>query len=292
MTHVKDFWQDPLHAALRAMLVWQELRNCAINPNWRSKNVPWHRAVYRQCGDLLSHTGALQTAEELKVDHEAAVLELLKIWQSGLSWCLVRYGLPADSETLVQAVARKVRLAQEKVPFLKTTESLDAGADLLVEKAGAGVFSFEGFFRIARNLDIPDVGHLYCEFMAQSLIDDLRYEQGLEGGTYFTQWGDKDDLTVARELASKDSFPPADAHQRLKTDLLEAYRVVCDMLPAYAVPVAGLSNTHYFVVKRKSRSDCSTEGLVILETLSGTPYQTLTEEEFHRRAHKLPLFAS
>lgn len=289
MTDLNKFWQSPIHCKLRTMLVWQEERNQKVSPHWRKSNHPWHRYIYMQTADLLRHTGALQLSTSLRVDYHAAVDSLMGIWQAGLSWCLPRYMYAADSESLVQAVARKVHLAQAKLPFMKTSELIDGGADLLVEKAGAGLFSFDAFFQIAHALDLSDFDFLYREYMARQLVSKLRQDQGASNGTYFSKWGQTDDLSVAHELVGRLELPEARMFEHFENSLRASYKHACATANAYAYPLEMTSVDQYEPVSLLGQPREGRDIYVDFRRMSNGELRKTSFNYFQTKTIKLPL---
>jgi hypothetical protein len=162
MTTPSTFWRDQKHQLIADMLQKQFAveRRMGLGPAY-----PWHRVIYTTAVKFGIRPAFDQRwrAEDLK--------DLLAIWAAGLSWSIRRFGLALEGpqfESLVQAVARRIGIAQSKpLPSGTRLEQLGIGVDRLVESAGRGLFNFDHFFVIARTLEHADLELLHREFMRQ-----------------------------------------------------------------------------------------------------------------------------
>jgi hypothetical protein len=160
------FWLDPLHCMLRDMLLAQAATEAALPAAAAPR--AWHRVVYINVSDLARANGALASFGE-PAPAQAWPSTLLTVWGAGLSWAISRFGLPVDSEHLVQAIAGRMRTGQALYGQGPVSSARVAEiADEMVERAGRGLFSFEYFMALAYALGIDDIGELHDAFLANS----------------------------------------------------------------------------------------------------------------------------
>lgn len=198
------FWADPLHRMLRQMLVMQDALNTRIHPQWRLQGYAWHRAIYVEGAELLEHLGVWKWWKKGTPDLGQARLELVDIWHFGLSWLLVRFGQPADSRTLTEAVARRVRLARGDLPATAghPPELAGASIDDLVMSAGDGRFALEPFFAIAQVLGIS-FAELFQLYIAKNALNEVRQRLGYQSGAYQKVWAGREDNEHLIELLAQ-----------------------------------------------------------------------------------------
>jgi hypothetical protein len=127
----------------------------------------WQHTLNINIAELALATEAWCTLELPAGDLAVARQRLLAMWGVGLSWSMARFDLPFDSETLVQAIARRVRAGQQLYcERASSPAAIARSAAEMLDLAREELFSFEQFFRLAYALGIADVGQLHDAFLA------------------------------------------------------------------------------------------------------------------------------
>lgn len=226
MADKKANWKDPQQCMLRAMLARQEYVNTMTRPSWKNSEPIWHRMIYLHCADLIRLTGTPSGLETLQENRAEARMQMLNIWQAGLSLWRFSYGRHDTWDMLVPIVAREVTTAQLKVANGAPTGFLK-NADKLIEYAGRGTFNCEAFFQMGRAVGTPSLEVLYREFMARSILEDFRQSQGEQTGAYSRNFGGWDDEQAVRTLLSVKPLPSADIFHEVSESLLQEYTQFC-----------------------------------------------------------------
>jgi hypothetical protein len=240
----QQFFADPLHRQLAQMLKLQDEMNAMVNPAWRTAGYAWHRAIMVEGTELLEHFGQWKWWKKGDPDIYQAQLELVDIWHFALSWYLVRFGIEkTDDWVLVQAIARRIRAAQEKLPpkhyaRLGTVEMVNGDIDRLVGQAAQGLFDHEPFVRLMDSFGL-DFNLLHQMYIAKNGLNRFRQMYGYKQGAYLkNDWNGQEDNVVLERLLPE-VVGQEDPMTALLQRLQEAYTGVCAAKPWYALPAPG-----------------------------------------------------
>lgn len=234
-----EFFADPLHRQLARMLQLQDEMNAMVNPNWRTAGYAWHRAILVEGAELMEHYGQWKWWKKGEPDIYQAQLELVDIWHFALSWYMVRFGVADPRDwVLVQAIARRIRAAQAALPAsggAPSAETVNADIDLLVAKAGQGLFDHEPFIRLMSHFGL-DFDTLFQMYVGKNGLNRFRQMYGYKQGAYLKDdWNGLEDNAaleaILPQVISEDD-PMAALLQRLEATYLE----VCTAKDWYAVP--------------------------------------------------------
>jgi len=199
-----------MHAKIITMLTLQESMNSRVNPEWRSAECEWYRAIWTECAEMLDHYG-WKWWKYQEPDLEQVKLELIDIWHFALSARLMT-GLPLQ-QTAEQIVAALENVAEgDDVRLL--IETL-AQRSLETQEADMGVF-----IRLMQLLKM-DFDELFKSYVGKNVLNVFRQDHGYKQGSYLKVWQGREDnehlVEVLERLdANGDDFAEA-VYQALET---------------------------------------------------------------------------
>ena len=176
------------------MLDYQDRLNAAIEgKNWKSKNLPWYRAIWMECAELMDCFPWKWWAKK-EVDRQNALIELIDAWHFILSWSLQEnHLLPEIMEELEFRRSGNVRSS--------SPEKIAEGVELMVKCSLKK--DFAGTVLVFHNLltDLScDVEKLAKVYFGKNALNQFRQKKGLKKGTYRKYWNGVEDNAVMLSL--------------------------------------------------------------------------------------------
>ena len=204
---------------LQTMLQLQEGHNVLVAADWRERNLPFNRAIWVECAELLDHFG-WKWWKRQRPDLGQVHLEIVDIWHFGLS-CLMQ---DADTE-LRQIAAAFVPLYDREdheqyhdqlgtqpstVPAPGGTANAEHAAERfrtcveqLARNALDNTFNVEHFVALMQALPMSFQA-LFELYVGKNVLNRFRQANGYADGSYRKLWNGREDnvhlLEVAAEL--------------------------------------------------------------------------------------------
>ena len=137
---------------LASALESQDAVNRTIAADWIDRRFGWHRGIAAGASGIALEAAAGDFGRARRCDPQTIRDALIAIWPLALSWWIVRFGQPVDSEALLAAAMRRLAAgvdaarhclpeALERVTGTDPTLAVTAVmADRMTEAAGAGRF--------------------------------------------------------------------------------------------------------------------------------------------------------
>jgi hypothetical protein len=186
---------------LKVMLGLQDSMNALVFQDWKSRDLAWHRAIYVQCVELMGHMENWKWWKHTQPDADKAVSKLVEIFHFGLSWSIVRFGQPVQSDSLTQAIGLRVRSAVASYRWgVEPTDTVRHKlVDEMVRTAGDQLFSFPAFVHLMAAIGLT-FDDLFERFVANKSMSWFQQLNGSKLGTYRGVWAGKQDKEHLQEI--------------------------------------------------------------------------------------------
>lgn len=196
------FNENTFRQQLGVMLTLQASMNAVVFPDWASRGLAWHRAIYVEAGEYLEHMATWKWWKKGTPDYPQANMELVDIWHFGLSWYIERFGQPVGSEALSTAVIRRIKLAVnelENFGDVVTDEMRHEQVDALVASAGQRLFNTDAFVKLMIYSGM-DFEQLFQRYIGKNVLNQFRQANGYKTGTYSKVWAGQEDNVHLDEI--------------------------------------------------------------------------------------------
>jgi hypothetical protein len=187
---------DPvLLRQVELMAELQDRFNREVAEDWRTVGLPFHRAVWVECAEMLDHFG-WKWWKHQDGDAEQVRLELVDVWHFGLSDLLRR-------EVGVAAIAAALASAGRSRPV--DAEGVRAAIETLAERSlVTRSFDLDAFAAVMGALGVDGTA-LYEAYVGKNVLNRFRLAHGYREGTYRKRWGGiEDNVHLAELLRSTD----------------------------------------------------------------------------------------
>lgn len=209
---------------LLRMLDLQDHMNAKVNPDWKTANYPWLRAVGIEAAEAMDHLG-WKWWKAQPPNMAQFKIELVDIWHFALSDAIV---LAGGSNALAASwIEERLQSRRDSVDHgvhIYTFKDMDllSRVELLGSMAGARRFSFPLFATILDGVEMT-WSDLFVGYVSKNVLNFFRQDNGYKTGTYIKQWGDVEDNVVLETIVA--GLDPADNHfkQQLYHGLTLAY---------------------------------------------------------------------
>ena len=217
---------------IKEMLEMQDALNCKIiGDDWRDQDIPFYRAAWVECAELIDHYG-WKWWKKQEPDMAQVKLELVDIWHFILS-DLLTYGFK-DAEHIIY---RKYRTATPE-DFLRMQIHDDFSIDQHF------IDMCEGFSSQCLNEDSPDVcmfssicntinlsfEELYRLYIAKNILNEFRQENGYNDGSYKKVIDGKEDNQVLMDIVNcYQDDAPMDYKAHVRMMLRSYYSLNCPL---------------------------------------------------------------
>lgn len=206
---------------LVTMLRLQDEINSKINPNWRTANNPWHRAIWTECAELLEHIGWKWWKAQTP-DIQQVQLEVVDIWHFGLSDILTAH---ADH----QLAAQRLEQTLHQLSSLTSFQQFDAQAALeIVERFAESTLSRRKFdpalFAELAQIAGLSMNALFQQYVGKNILNRFRQDHGYKQGTYVKVWQGKEDNVWLSEITQTIDSTAPDYAEIVYSKLVEHYQ--------------------------------------------------------------------
>ena len=197
----------PLDAArvqqmLQTMLTLQEGHNLLVAEDWRTRALPFHRAIWVECAELLDHFG-WKWWKKQSPDLGQVRLEIVDIWHFGLS-CLMLQGddlggVAAHFAALPHAGPHSAPHSGSATP--PDPEAFRRNVEQLARAALDTEFSVPRFIAVLQSLPM-DYVTLFELYVGKNVLNRFRQTNGYASGTYRKLWDGREDNVHLLELTA------------------------------------------------------------------------------------------
>lgn len=202
---------------VQLMLDCQDRLNAQIEGNnWRESNLPWYRAIWMECAELMDCFPWKWWAKK-EIDKQNALIEIVDAWHFVLSWSLQEnHPLPEIMESLEIGRNNCIRAFSPE----KAMEGVELMARLSLKRDFAGVVLVFHDLMNSLSCDVEKLAKIY---FAKNVLNQFRQKKGLKKGTYRKHWNGVEDNVVMLNLVESVDLDVDDVEgfQKNLMDLLE-----------------------------------------------------------------------
>jgi dimeric dUTPase (all-alpha-NTP-PPase superfamily) len=197
---------------LEHMFQLQEQLNVQIRgENWRDQNLPWNRAIWTECAELLESMNWKWWKED-PIDMNNIRVELVDIWHFGMSTWL--------QKELSHTVDYHPTIIKNKELAISYIETLALSALM------GRTFPYTTFFELCVLLDFP-LSELYKLYIGKQILNRFRNDNGYTKGTYKKNWDGKEDNKYLYQYCDRYSDDLTDFETDLYEYFTEIYKQLC-----------------------------------------------------------------
>ncbi len=179
---------------LQTMLSLQEGHNRLVAEDWRTRSLPFCRAIWVECAELLDHFGWKWWKKQVP-DLGQVQLEIVDIWHFGLS-CLMLQAAELDA------------VAAQFAALPPTVADADADPELFrrnVERLASAAldarFSVPDFIAVMSSLPMG-CDALFELYVGKNVLNRFRQTNGYASGGYRKLWDGREDNIHLLELTA------------------------------------------------------------------------------------------
>lgn len=192
--------QVTVKTKLITMLQMQDAMNSRVNPDWRSSNNEWYRAIWTECAEMLDHYG-WKWWKHQQPELDQVKLELVDIFHFALSDCWLKNSSAEEAAN---------QISTELAGYdTSANNSADTSADfrLAIEKMAMQTLQnrsmhFSDFSMLMQLMDM-DFDELYRMYVGKNVLNFFRQDHGYKDGSYIKVWqGQEDNEHLAALLQS------------------------------------------------------------------------------------------
>ena len=180
---------------LLVMLEMQDAMNTRVNPDWRSADNAWYRAIWTECAEMLDHYG-WKWWKHQQPDLEQVRLELVDIMHFAMSDYLLQ-----DDDNHFVATRIEAELSQPR-----QCEDIRVAIENMAQATIAEqTMHFSDFANIMALIEM-DFERLYRSYVGKNVLNFFRQDHGYKDGSYLKTWdGREDNEHLVEVLAELDS---------------------------------------------------------------------------------------
>jgi hypothetical protein len=213
---------------ISAMLELQDSMNTLVFPDWATRNLAWHRAIYIEAGEYLEHLGTWKWWKKGVPDFPQANMELVDIWHFALSWYMARLGKLSPDTALVHNILTEVRHAVAELDTLAYSEITDEmrheQVDQLVAAAGNRNFDTKAFVKLLAYSGM-DFDQLTLRYIGKNMLNRFRQDNGYKKGTYIKVWnGQEDNVHLDHIVDTLEDASASNLPELIYSRLAQAYK--------------------------------------------------------------------
>ena len=189
-------------AQAQRLLDMQEATNSAVNPDWRKKAWPFHRAILMEATELIEHLDWKWWKRQAN-NLDQAKLELVDILHFALSLSLLHQRNAGD---LVVSLAscfemdKSVHIGGDA--YKLHTLDMVRSAEIMAGKAASREFSYALFGHMCRLADLSG-DELYKLYIGKAALNRFRQDNGYKEGTYIKEWHGQEDNAYLAEVLTQ-----------------------------------------------------------------------------------------
>ena len=200
-----------IQSMLRTMLQLQEGHNILVAADWRERNLPFNRAIWVECAELLDHYG-WKWWKQQRPDLGQVQLEIVDIWHFGLSCLMQEAGTdlahvagafaPLYDDADPATGASAPGLSGSGAPD-QAAEQFRSCVEQLARNALDNTFNVAHFVALMQALPMTFQA-LFELYVGKNVLNRFRQTNGYADGSYRKLWSGREDnvhlLEVAAEL--------------------------------------------------------------------------------------------
>lgn len=193
---------------LRTMVELQEAHNIQVAPDWRSRGLPFQRAIWVECAELLDHFGWKWWKRQTP-DLGQVKLELVDIWHFGLSQLMQEGRTGAEEAARLAAVLTQTAAASSMALPAPADATDDATDDAEAFRASVeslalaalrtGTFAVAEFAQVMQGLRM-DLRELFELYVGKNVLNRFRQDHGYLAGDYRKTWAGREDNAHLLEI--------------------------------------------------------------------------------------------
>lgn len=163
-----------------------ELNIHTNNENWKNINIPWYRAIWVECSEMLDYTPwKWWKYGELKLDDIR--LELVDIWHFGMSNIMSVFQTEEEMEDCVNVIEKLFK--EQIIENCTIQEAIEKLSSKALTHKKFGVKEFVNLCKMI-NMNLED---LYKLYMGKNILNVFRQDHGYKNGKYVKIWNGKED---------------------------------------------------------------------------------------------------
>jgi len=169
------------------MLKKQDELNIITNgASWKMLNIPWYRAIWTECAEMLDYT-PWKWWKHGKLKLDDIKIELVDIWHFGMSDIIARIKTQEEFDECVKIIAE----------YFDTVQIDEYGLQEAIEQLATKVlankmFNFVSFVKLCKILNLS-IEELYKIYIGKNVLNEFRQDHGYKDGTYVKIWNGKED---------------------------------------------------------------------------------------------------
>ncbi len=212
---------------MQKMFEEQDKLNTRIIENYRELGIPWYRAIWIECAEMLNHTPWKWWSKGDDVKTRDIELELVDIWHFGMSDILSSLPEHMSEKHMFTYILTIVSLFEYNGYIIEEYFG-QPNLQTLIEKLAARTltskhFDIISFVNLCKILNL-DIRKLYKLYMGKNVLNRFRQDHGYKTGTYVKMWSkNKEDndymLDIINSLEPNDNFA-----QNVYDKLAETYK--------------------------------------------------------------------
>lgn len=175
------------HEMLEKMFKKQDELNTHTNgENWKNINIPWYRAIWVECSEMIDYTPwKWWKYGELKLDD--IKVELVDIWHFGMSNIMNVFQTEEELKDCINTIEKIFK--EQIVENCTIQEAIEKLSSKALTHQKFGVKEFINLCKVVNmNLD-----ELYKLYMGKNILNKLRQELGYKSGNYVKIWNGQED---------------------------------------------------------------------------------------------------
>lgn len=170
--------------------------------NWTDKNIPWYRAVWTECAEMIDHTD-WKWWKKGEDNLDQLQLELIDIWHFIMSDLLRE---KENLKNIFNFIIRNFNNGEEE----EKTQSIQECIEKLALAALAQLSMLKHFIVLCNKVEITSLEKLYKLYIGKNVLNRFRQDLGYKQGKYIKIWNGKEDndymIEKIKDLPIDDNF--------------------------------------------------------------------------------------
>lgn len=164
----------------------EELSIHTNGENWKERDIPWYRAVWTECAEMIEHTD-WKWWKKGEVNLEQLQLELIDIWHFIMS------DLLRENKNLKQVFDYVITSFRMFDTQEDDNQTLQESIESLASAALKHISMLRYFMYLCYKVEILSIEQLYKLYIGKNILNGFRQNHGYKQGTYIKNWNKKED---------------------------------------------------------------------------------------------------
>ncbi len=164
----------------------EELSVHTNGENWKERDIPWYRAVWTECAEMIEHTD-WKWWKKGEVNLEQLQLELVDIWHFIMSDLLKEN---KDLKQVFDFVINSFRVLNDQED---NKQSVQECIESLAFAALKQSSMLRYFMMLCYKVEIFSLEQLYKLYIGKNILNGFRQNHGYKKGTYIKNWNGEED---------------------------------------------------------------------------------------------------